>query len=58
MQKIFISRLVRNDLVNQMEQIQNDLICLLDDCPDKIVDKACQIVVDGFKPLIEKMTDN
>jgi hypothetical protein len=31
------------------EQIQQDLMCLLDGMDQKIIDHACQIVVDNFK---------
>jgi hypothetical protein len=33
------------------EQIQNDLLCLLDNYPNEVKDKACQIVVDNFQKL-------
>ena len=41
------------ELQNIREQIQEDLIALLDGQDDELVDAACQIVVDKFKPLID-----
>jgi len=41
------------DLLNIREQIQEDLLCLLDEQPEELKTAACQIVVDQFKRLDE-----
>lgn len=49
------------ELIQVREQIQEDLICLLDsqfgmvEYVDEVKDMACQIVVDNFNNLLEKL---
>lgn len=38
---------------NIQEQIQEDLLCLLDEVPVEIQERACQIVIDNFKKISE-----
>lgn len=51
--------MIRTDLLDTREQIQEDLISLLDsqfgmvEYVDEVKDLACQIVVDNFKKLID-----
>ena len=49
--------MTRQDLLEQREQIQENLICILDGVdgvPDAVVTLVCQAVVDGFAMLLEK----
>jgi hypothetical protein len=46
--------LTEQDLLDQREQIQNDLICILEGIDQKILDNVCQVIVDRFKILINK----
>lgn len=42
-------------LLEQREQIQEDLLCILDDTLDsKTMIEVCQVVVDGFEILIQE----
>ena len=43
------------DLLLQREQIQQDLLCVLDEQPDAMTEAACQTVVEGFKKLLAKL---
>lgn len=45
---------MRKDLLNAREQMQENLRTLLDGLPVEAVTQACQIIVDGFAPLLEK----
>jgi hypothetical protein len=42
-------------LIQQREQIQQDLLCVLDGQPQALTDAACQTVVNGFKILIKDL---
>lgn len=44
----------RSKLLEQREQIQNDLLCLLDGLDQDYLDKACEIIVDRFEILLEQ----
>ena len=46
--------ITKQDIANVREQMQEDLITILDDLPSKLIDEACQIIVDGMKKLEEK----
>jgi hypothetical protein len=48
-------KLTELDLLNQREQIQEDIRCLLDGIDEEILDNACQIIVDQFEILIQKL---
>jgi hypothetical protein len=43
------------DIQEIREQIQNDLLCLMDELPSEQQDAACQIVVGKMKQLIDKV---
>jgi hypothetical protein len=43
------------ELKSIREQIQDDLTTFLDGLPNNGESKACQLVVDRFKPLIDKL---
>ena len=51
---------MKKDILKAREQIQEDLICLLDEQfglvenVDEVKDMACQVVVDNFKKLLKK----
>jgi len=47
--------LTEQDLLDQRESIQNDLDCILDGIDQKILDNVCQVIVDRFKILIDKL---
>jgi hypothetical protein len=47
--------ITKNDIAEASETIQNDLLTLLDGLPNEAQIRACQIVVDGLKPLKEKV---
>lgn len=47
--------LTDNDLLEQREQIQQDLICILDGLDQSMLDNVCQVVVDRFAILLEKL---
>ena len=45
---------ITNENFNSIqEQIQEDLLCLLDEVPVEIQERACQIIVDNFKKFFE-----
>ena len=46
--------ITKRDVKEVSEQIQNDLLCLLDNFPDAVQSNACQIVVDRIKALTDK----
>jgi hypothetical protein len=46
--------ITKHDVKEVGEQIQEDLLCLLDGLPDEAQTKACQIVVDRMKVLVDK----
>jgi hypothetical protein len=50
--------LTKQDLMDQREQIQNDLQCVLDGLDESTVDAACQVVVDRFIVLETKQGGN
>lgn len=39
-------------LVEEREQIQHDIDCLLDGMDEELRDKVCQVIVDHFEVLI------
>lgn len=49
--------LTKQDLEDQRELIQDNLITLLDGLDNEIIDIVCQVVVDRFSILIEKLSD-
>lgn len=49
--------ITKQDLLDLRELIQDDLICVLDGQEDRLVDNACQVVVDRMKPLWDKLKD-
>lgn len=42
------------NLIEQREQIQQDIICILDGLEKSYIDNVCQIVVERFQILIDK----
>ena len=44
-------------LLETRDQIQEDLLSLLDPYPEETKNLACQIVVDNFKILIDKLNN-
>lgn len=55
MPKINEKGITQQDLLNQRESIQQDLLTLLDGLDQDILDNACDIVVDRFRILIDKL---
>ena len=49
--------LARQDLVDHMELMQNDLQCLLDEYDDFVITAACQIIVDHMHVLLDKLNE-
>lgn len=47
--------ITNHDIREVSEQIQNDLLCLLDGQADKLLTDACQIIVDRFKSIKDKL---
>lgn len=47
--------LTKQDLDEQREQIQEDLACVLDGIDDEFMTRVCQVIVDRFKILEEKL---
>lgn len=45
------------DLKDQCEQIQIDLQCVLDGIDDRVMTNACQVIVDRFKILKDKLAE-
>lgn len=50
-----VIKVFQRNLLEQREQIQKDLICILDGLDDKVVENACQVIVDRFHILLEKL---
>ena len=46
---------LQQNLANECQLIQDDLACILDGFDEKILDNACQVVVDRFKILLESL---
>lgn len=45
-----------NEIVkDQMELVQNDLQCILDGVDDEIIDQCCQVIVDRFNIVLERI---
>jgi hypothetical protein len=44
----------KQELIEKREQIQEDLRATLDGMPEEAIDQVCQVVVNNFKPLIER----
>jgi hypothetical protein len=44
--------LTTQDLIDQREQIQEDLSCVLDDVDEEYLNKCCDVIVNRFKVLI------
>jgi len=47
--------ITQQDLNNQCELLQDDLMCVLDGLEDTFLTNVCQLVVDRFKILQEKI---
>lgn len=47
--------MTKQDLIDQRELIQSDLIAMLDGLEEEFIDNACQMVVDRFDILIQKL---
>jgi hypothetical protein len=47
--------MTENDLINQRELIQDDLTCLLDGLDEEMIDNVCQVIVDRFQILLDKL---
>ena len=48
-------RSIKVSLLEQREQIQEDLDCVLDGIDGQVVYNACQVIVDRFKILLDKL---
>ena len=44
--------MTKQDLLNEREQIQNDIECVLDGADQRLITAVCQVVVDRFAVLI------
>jgi len=44
-------------LIEQRELIQDDLLCILDGLGNKILDDICNIIVERFQILIDKLEE-
>lgn len=49
--------LTQNDLDNQREIMQDDLMCMLDGLDDEFLTRVCQLVVDRFEILKNKLRE-
>ena len=47
---------MRQLLIEQREQVQNDLLCILDGLDDSILDAVCQVIVERFDILLKDRT--
>jgi len=45
----------RQDLIEQREQAQEDVISILDGLDNEFVDRVCQVIVDRFGILLNKI---
>jgi len=50
--------ILKQDLLEVREQIQEDLRCLLDSWGEQTISDSCQIIVDRFSLLLAKMESN
>lgn len=50
--------ITEKDLLDQRELIQNDLECVLDGFDDDIAARVCQVIVDRFDILLDKLPDS
>ena len=50
-------KLTKQDLLDQQEQMQEDLMCVLDGLEERVITNACQVVVDRVNILIEKFEE-
>ena len=41
------------DIIDQREQAQNDIRCVLDGFEEKTIDNVCQVVIERFNNLLE-----
>ncbi len=46
--------LTAKDIIEQREQIQEDLLCILEGIDEDILENVCQVIVDRLNILIEK----
>lgn len=44
-------------VLEQRERIQDDILCILDGLDDEVLENVCQVVVDRFKIILEKLDD-
>ena len=49
--------IVKQDFLEQREQMQEDLMCVLDGLDNEVIDNACQVVVDRVNILIDKFEE-
>lgn len=42
-------------ILEQREQIQNDILCVLDGLDNEILDAVCSIIVERFAIILEKL---
>jgi len=50
--------LTEQDLKDQCELTQNDLDCILDGIDNTMMTNVCQVIVDRFKILQDKLKEN
>jgi len=46
------------EVIDQREQIQDDLLCMLDGLDDEFLENVCQMVVDRFKFILDTINEN
>lgn len=44
----------RKDIIEQREQMQHDILCILDGLDDKVLDDVCEVVSDRMGILMTK----
>ena len=46
--------LTEQDFIDQREQMQEDISCILDGMEDEYIDNCCQVIVDRIQILLDK----
>ena len=44
----------RKDIIEQREQMQNDILCILDGLDDEVLDDVCEVISDRMGILMTK----
>jgi hypothetical protein len=50
--------MTKQDLIEQREQIQEDISCILDGIDNEILDYVCQVIDDRFEILLDQLNSD